>query len=118
MSHLSILPTVLKDLVLLRRALRSEGYIISSSGKVATIGSGEIGVELVACSDDGAVLGWRRGEDGILELVGDLVRLSSRLAISERLKRISRAYALQQALQEAEQLCGTMLVHHQDGNHP
>ncbi len=101
MSHLSILPTVLRDTDILHQALASLGLSSEPGGELLGF-AGER--QLVAISvqvEGGQKLGWQRSADGSLSLVGDLQQLSRSLTLQTLLGRITRAYAARQALQEA-----------------
>jgi hypothetical protein len=101
MSHLAILPTVLRDVELLVRAL--EGLDLQPERDSRVIGfAGEAQPVAVAIRlQDGQQLGWRRQQDGSLALVGDLSRLSRRHDLTPLLGEITRAYAARLALREA-----------------
>jgi hypothetical protein len=101
MSHLSILPTVLRDTDILHQALASLGLSSEPGGELLGF-AGER--QLVAISvqvEGGQKLGWQRSADGSLFLVGDLQQLSRSLTLQTLLGRITRANAARQALQEA-----------------
>jgi hypothetical protein len=110
MSHLSILPTVLRDTDILRQALVSLGLASEPGGELLGF-AGES--QLVAISvqlEDGQKLGWQRSADGSLSLVGDLQQLSRSLTLQTLLGRITRAYAARQALQAASLSLPTALL--------
>ena len=110
MSHLSILPTVLRDTDILRQALDSLGLSSESGGELVGF-AGES--QLVAMSvqlEGGQKLGWQRSADGSLSLVGDLQQLSRSLTLQTLLGQITRAYAARQALQAASLGLPTAMV--------
>jgi hypothetical protein len=100
MSHLSILPTVLRDTDHLVASLESLDLHPIRGGNVRGFEESrpvEVRVEFA----DGQSLGWIRQSDGSLALVGDLQRLSRSRPLQRLLGRITRAYAARQALAEA-----------------
>jgi hypothetical protein len=110
MSHLTILPTVLRDADRLAASLESLGLRPIRGGDVVGFQESEP-VELRVELEDGQALGWRRQADGSLALVGDLQRLSRSRAIQRLLSRITHAYAARQALEEASLALPDALVH-------
>jgi hypothetical protein len=110
MSHLSILPTVLRDADLLESCLRSMGF--SPQRDVQLQGfSGERRPVLLRLQLDADIsLGWCRAEDGSLALVGDLQRLSRVRSLEPLLARITRNYAARDALRQAELQLSDALV--------
>lgn len=102
MSHLSILPTVLRDADLLAASLEALGYQPSRGGVVEGFAGECQPVDLQVTVVGGLQLGWRRQADGSLALVGDLQRLSRTAKVHDLLGRITRGYAAALALQEAE----------------
>ena len=109
MSHLSILPTVLRDADHLVASLESLDLSPIRGGDLR--GFQEIcPVEVRVTLADGHALGWSRQSDGSLALVGDLQRLSRSLPLQRLLARITRAYAARLALAEAaEHLPGAVV---------
>jgi hypothetical protein len=100
MSHLSILPTVLRDADHLVASLESLNLQPIRGGSLRGFQESrpvEVRVELA----DGQALGWSRQSDGSLALVGDLQRLSRSGPLQRLLGRITRAYAARLALAEA-----------------
>lgn len=103
MSHLSILPTVLRDADLLVASLESLDLCPIRGGSLRGFEESrpvEVHVELAG----GQSLGWCHQSDGSLALVGDLHRLSRSRPLQRLLGRITRAYAARQALAEAAEL--------------
>lgn len=101
MSHLTILPTVLRDTDLLVAALdalqlhpKREGRVLGFAGEMEQVA---VAIQL----KDDLSLGWREEEDGTLALVADLERLSRFTALPALLAEITHAYAARLALQEA-----------------
>lgn len=101
MSHLSILPTVLRDADILRQALASVGLHAESTTELPGFAEERQPVLISVQLEGGQRLGWQRSADGSLALVGDLQQLSRSLTLPTLLGRITRAYAARQALQEA-----------------
>lgn len=100
MSHLSILPTVLRDADHLVASLESLNLHPIRGGSLHGFQESrpvDVRVELA----DGQSLGWSRQSDGSLALVGDLQRLSRSGPLQRLLGRITRAYAARLALAEA-----------------
>ncbi|MFN9620369.1 MAG: DUF1257 domain-containing protein [Synechococcaceae cyanobacterium] len=110
MSHLSILPTVLRDADLLVASLASLKLQPQRGGSVRGFDQ-ELPVEVRVRLADGQDLGWSRQGDGSLALVGDLQRLSRSRPLQRLLGRITRAYAAHQAVAEARALLGDAVVH-------
>ena len=128
MSHLSILPTLLRDVDLLAEALTDLGQEVLWGGAVEGF-AGErvpvllrldvvVGPPLGSPSQTQArskrsarkttqawspsfSLGWARQLDGSLALVGDLGRIAAAGPLQELLSQLSRRYALLQALRDA-----------------
>jgi len=110
MSHLSILPTVLRDADLLENCLRSMGLNPQRDAHLQSFG-GERRAVLVKLDLDGAIsLGWCRDGDGSLALVGDLQRLSRARSLEPLLARITREYAARDALRQAQRHLSDALV--------
>lgn len=100
MSHLSILPTVLRDTGTLVSALRSLGLEPTLGGQLEGFGGERQPVEVqVRCQTQ--QLGWQRQGDGRLALVADLQRLSRSQSLHHLLGRLTRAYAAREALRQA-----------------
>lgn len=104
MSHLTILPTVLREVDLLMAALEGLGLQPERHGAVIGFAGETHPVDVRIQLADGLRLGWRRQEDGSLVLVGDLARLSRGRDLSPLLGAITSAYAARLALREAASL--------------
>ncbi|MEB3165471.1 MAG: DUF1257 domain-containing protein [Cyanobacteriota bacterium] len=100
-SHLSILPTVLRDADCLEASLRSLGFHPGRGGRLVGFAGQEVPVELQVPVGRGRSLGWQRQSDGTLALVGDLQRIAASSSLRSLLGRITRAYAARQALEAA-----------------
>ena len=110
MSHLSILPTVLRDEIVLTRALQDLGLTVQQGGTLKGFAQDREPVTLQVDVAEGAPLGWARQPDGTLALVGDLQRLGRSRSLQQLLGRITRRYAARLALQQAaEQLPGATI---------
>ncbi len=110
MSHLSILPTVLRDTDVLAAALAGLGLVPDWGGQLEGFaGSGEP-VLLRVTLEGGLQLGWRRQPDGSLALIGDLQRLSRSLPVQRLISTITRRYATAIALAYAERHFATARV--------
>ncbi len=101
MSHLTILPTVLRDADRLEAVLIARGLRPVRGGSLPSFPPERQPVELQAELADGLQLGWQRQADGTLGLVCDLQRLSRNQRLERLLGEITRAYAARKALQEA-----------------
>lgn len=101
MSHLSILPTVLRDPALLAASLRQLGFVPHAGGSLPGFAGDDQPVLLQVELPEGARLGWQRQGDGSLAVVGDLQRISRSHALQQLLSRVTRAYAARAALQQA-----------------
>ena len=120
MSHLSILPTRLRDVDLLAEALTDLGQQVHRGGAVEGFAGERVPVLLRLDLAPGPLLatqgkpiarktpqsssfslGWARQLDGSLALVGDLGRIAAAGPLQELLSQISRRYALLQALRDA-----------------
>jgi hypothetical protein len=101
MSHLSILPTVLRDADCLAATLRALGLDPRRGGELHGFNGAAEAVALSVALPEGQRIGWRRERDGSLALVGDLQRLSRSRDLQALLGRITRDYAARAALQEA-----------------
>ena len=105
MSHLTILPTVLRDADRLEAVLIARGLAPTRGGSLPSFPPDRQPVELRVELADGLQFGWQRQRDGSLGLVCDLQRLSRNQRLERLLGEITRAYAARKALQEAaEQL--------------
>lgn len=98
MSHLSILPTVLRHTDTLAASLGALGLAPRRGGSLEGFAGDQQPVELQVTLADGLVLGWQRGSDGSLALVADLQRLSRSRDLEPFLSRLTRAYAAREAL--------------------
>ena len=120
MSHLSILPTRLRDVDLLAEALTDLGQQVHRGGAVEGFAGERLPVLLRLDLAPGPLLatqgkpidrktpqsssfslGWARQLDGSLALVGDLGRIAAAGPLQELLSQLSRRYALLQALRDA-----------------
>ncbi|MEB3319855.1 MAG: DUF1257 domain-containing protein [Cyanobium sp.] len=110
MSHLSILPTVLRDADMLAACLEGLGYSPQWGGTLAGFAGEQQAVLLqVRCRGE-VQLGWRRQPDGCLALVGDLQRLSRSASVQRLLSTITRRYATALALDDARRHLATARV--------
>ena len=110
MSHLSILPTVLRDADRLAATLEALGFTPRFGGSLESFGRQRQSVELRVKLADGLQIGWQRQSDGSLGLVCDLQRLSRSRQLSRLLGSITRAYAARQALDAAAALLPTAQI--------
>jgi hypothetical protein len=101
LSHLSILPTVLRDADRLAAVLTSLGLRPRFGGSLEPFGEDGLAVVLQVQLADGQEIGWQRQRDGSLGLVCDLQRLSRSRSLTPLIGRITRAYAACQAISEA-----------------
>ena len=130
MSHLSILPTLLRDVDLLAEALTDLGQVVHRGGAVEGFAGERVPVLVRLDLAGGSLLGsqsqthsqtqskravrptngslsasfslgWARQLDGTLALVGDLGRIALASPLQELLSQLSHRYALRQALQAA-----------------
>jgi hypothetical protein len=101
MSHLSILPTVLRDETVLAEVLRDLGLEPLGRGQMRGFAGERQVVDLRVHLAEGLWLGWARQSDGNLALVGDLQRLSRSRSVQALLSRLTRRYAARHALQVA-----------------
>ncbi|MFM7268994.1 MAG: DUF1257 domain-containing protein [Cyanobium sp.] len=101
MSHLSILPTVLRDSTCLGASLASLGLTPQLGGHLEGFAGEQQPVELQVTLTDGLTLGWMRHADGHLALVADLQRLSRSRELESLLGRLTRAYAAREAVEAA-----------------
>lgn len=101
MSHLTILPTVLRDADLLVQALGALQLNPQRGGAVIGFAGEAQPVDVHIRLEDGLRLGWREQRDGSLALVADLERLSRNRALPALLAELTRTYAVHLALREA-----------------
>jgi hypothetical protein len=101
MSHLSILPTVLRELDLLEAALLDLGLSPLRGGGLQGFADDRQQVDLSVTLAGGQRIGWRRQRDGRLALVADLQRLGRSRSLRPLIGSITRRYAARLALQEA-----------------
>ena len=101
MSHMSILPTVLRDADLLAASLQALGLEPHTGGILRGFADDRKNVVLQVKLPEGHSIGWARQADGSLALVGDLQRLSRSRSLQSLLGRLTRHYAAQQALRDA-----------------
>jgi hypothetical protein len=101
MSHLSILPTVLRDETLLAAALQELTLPVLHGGSLPGFAGEAEAVLLQTELAGGLRIGWRRQSDGSLALVGDLQRLGRTQSPQQLIGRITRCYATLQALRSA-----------------
>ena len=90
MSHLSILPTVLRDETLLASALEELQLPVVAGGCLHGFGDEQEPVILQTQLPGGLWIGWRRQADGSLALVGDLQRLGQTQSPQQLIGRITR----------------------------
>ena len=110
MSHLSILPTVLRDEQLLAKSLVALGHQPLWDGVISTP-IGRESVRLMLTLPCGQSLGWRFDQaSGSLVLVADLQRLSHNHAVQQLLSQLTRSYAAHQALEAAADCPGAVLL--------
>ncbi len=101
MSHLSILPTVLRDADCLAATLQALGYVPERGGHLRGFSGDQERVDVRVTLPEGIPIGWGRLADGSLALVGDLQQLSRSRELQPLLGAITRAYAARLALQQA-----------------
>ncbi|MEB3302367.1 MAG: DUF1257 domain-containing protein [Cyanobacteriota bacterium] len=101
MSHLTILPTVLRDVDLLIATLESLQLNPERQGRLKGFAGERQPVDVQIRLAEDVCLGWRHQEDGSLALVGDLQRLSRSTTLPQLLNTITRTYAAHLALREA-----------------
>ena len=100
MSHLSILPTVLRDAAALASSLESLGLRPEFGGVVPGFGADVQPVAVRVQLEGGHTIGWQRLTDGRLALVADLQRLSATLPLQRLLRDLTRTYAARVALDQ------------------
>jgi hypothetical protein len=110
MSHLSILPTVLRDAEVLASSLAGLGYQPEWGGELEGFAGSREAVLLSVRFREGVQLGWRRQPDGSLALVGDLQRLSRSTRVQQVISTITRRYATAMALADAHRHFATARV--------
>jgi hypothetical protein len=98
MSHLSILPTVLREEDVLVQALEDLSLPVERGGFLSGFADQREAVSLRAQLPEGTWLGWRREANGQLALVGDLQRLGRSHSLQQLIGEITRRYAAHQAL--------------------
>ena len=101
MSHLSILPTVLRDETLLAQALEDLSLPVERHGVLEGFADDRQPVALHVRLPEGVSIGWAAQADGSLALVGDLQRLSRSRPLQTLLGQITKRYAARLALQSA-----------------
>jgi hypothetical protein len=101
MSHLTILPTVLRDLDLMVSALNALHLNPERNQAVIGFAGEEQPVDVHVQLENGQALGWRLQPDGSLALVADLQKLASCTAMPALLTEITSTYATHLALREA-----------------
>ena len=101
LSHLTILPTVLRDVDCLAATLKGLGLLPEWGGQLLGFSGEGKAVVLRVILPEGIPLGWGRLGDGSLALVGDLQVLSRSRELPALLGRITRDYAARLALQQA-----------------
>jgi len=101
LSHLTILPTVLRDADRLEAVLTARGLTPVRGCSLPSFPAERQPVEISVQLADGLQLGWQRQNDGSLALVCDLQRLNRSQRLERLLGDITRAYAARKALQEA-----------------
>ena len=102
MSHLSILPTVLRDEDLLVQALQDLSLPVERGGELRGFADQREAVAVRARLPQGLWLGWARQPDGQLALVGDLQRLGRSTSLQQLIGQITRRYAARLALRELQ----------------
>jgi hypothetical protein len=100
-SHLTILPTVLRDAEGLAASLKALGHNPIYGGVLNGFAGERQPVLLQVVLPAGERLGWQRSNDGSLALVGDLQRLSRSQTLQRLLGAITRRYAAELALRQA-----------------
>jgi hypothetical protein len=110
MSHLSILPTVLRDESVLARSLEAIGLQPSWGGHLDGFADDRQAVVLQVRLDDGQRLGWCRDGEDTLALVGDLQRISRSTRLQQLLSAITRRYAAEMALAEVARHQGSARI--------
>jgi len=98
MSHLSILPTVLRDEDVLVQALEDLDLTVLRGGELRGFADQREAVSLRVQLPEGAWLGWLQDASGQLALVGDLQQLGRSRSLQQLIGAITRRYAAHQAL--------------------
>lgn len=98
MSHLSILPTVLRDEDVLIQALEDLDLTVIRGGHLRGFANQREAVALRVKLPEGMWLGWRLEASGQLALVGDLQQLGRSRSLQHLIGSITRRYAARQAL--------------------
>jgi len=101
MSHLSILPTVLRDPELLVSSLEQLGLCPQRGGAMRGFAEAPQPVAVRVQLPSGHTLGWQQQRDGSLALVGDLQRISRSRSLQALITRLTHCYAARLALQQA-----------------
>ena len=101
MSHLTILPTVLRDAEVLAASLRSLGLTPLRGQRLEAFAGETLVVDLALKLEPNLWIGWRSERDGQLTLIGDLQRLSRHHELQALLGQITRSYAAHQAVVDA-----------------
>jgi hypothetical protein len=101
LSHLSILPTVIRDLDLLAASLADLGCDPIRAGVLEGFAGEPTPVDLKVRFAGEQWIGWCRQADGSFALLGDLQRLSRSRPLQAFLGRLTRRYAARLALQDA-----------------
>jgi len=103
MSHLSILPTVLRDEDVLVQALEDLELTVLRGGDLRGFADQREPVNLRVQLPEGTWLGWRRDAGGQLVLVGDLQQLGRSRSLQQLIGAITRRYAARLALRAVAQ---------------
>jgi hypothetical protein len=98
MSHLSILPTVLREEDVLLQALDDLELPVVRGGFLTGFADQQEAVSLRTQLPDGLWLGWRRDATGRFALVGDLQQLGRCRSLQHLIGEITRRYAAHLAL--------------------
>jgi hypothetical protein len=101
LSHLSILPTVIRDLDQFAATLNDLGFEPVQGGALEGFAGERTPVDLRVRFSTRHWIGWRRQPDGTLALVGDLQRLGRSRSLQTFLGRLTRRYAARMAVLEA-----------------
>jgi hypothetical protein len=110
MSHLSILPTVLRDEDVLVQALEDLELTVVRGGDLRGFADQREAVSVRVQLPEGIWLGWRHDATGQLALVGDLQQLGRSRSLQHLIGAITRRYAARQALRTlAQDLPGATL---------
>jgi hypothetical protein len=111
MSHLSILPTVVRDQEQLVAALGDLGFKPVAGGAIRGFAGEMVRVELQVAVSPDHCLGWQRQPDGSLALIGDLQRLSRSHSLQHLIGTLTRRYALRLALRDAMEQVPMAILH-------